>query len=153
MQCTRNILSREFISAFECTETEIRGLILCSAPATIKGTAFLAIQSLDAQTASEPEVHIYLPALKATKKISRSMSAQKQFFGSEFTLGRYHAEIDDSAKGQMDPLDSVSRQACGISRIYSPRRARIFARSDSCISIVKPITPIVWTASVAELNW
>ena len=80
-----NIISREFISAFERSDTQVRGLILFTAPESISGTVFLAVQQISDARAQEPEAHIYLPALNAIKKVNRSMPGQKQFFGSEFT--------------------------------------------------------------------
>ncbi|MCK5826867.1 MAG: outer membrane lipoprotein-sorting protein, partial [Desulfuromusa sp.] len=76
-----HIRTRKFISLRKDTDGERKQLIRFTAPADIKGTGFLTIEK---DGSSKTEQHLYLPALKRTRRIVASQKG-RSFVNSDFT--------------------------------------------------------------------
>lgn len=76
-----HIRTREFISLRKDNNAERKQLIRFTAPADIDGTAFLTIET---DNSSNTEQHLYLPALKRTRRIVASQQG-RSFVNSDFT--------------------------------------------------------------------
>ncbi|MEA3544242.1 MAG: outer membrane lipoprotein-sorting protein [Thermodesulfobacteriota bacterium] len=76
-----HIRIREFISMRKDTADERKQLIRFTSPADIKGTAFLTREKDNGQ---KTEQHLYLPALKRTRRIVTSQKG-RSFVNSDFT--------------------------------------------------------------------
>ena len=72
---------REFISLRKDNNGERKQLIRFTAPADIKGTGFLTIEK---DGSNKTEQHLYLPALKRTRRIVASQKG-RSFVNSDFT--------------------------------------------------------------------
>ena len=76
-----HIRSREFISLRKESNEDRKQLIRFTAPADIKGTSFL---TLEKDSNHKTEQHLYLPALKRTRRIVASQKG-RSFVNSDFT--------------------------------------------------------------------
>ena len=93
--------TREFISLRKDTNGERKQLIRFTAPADIKGTGFLTIEK---EGSSKTEQHLYLPALKRTRRIVASQKG-RSFVNSDFTyedmqrhpVAEWHYQLGETA--------------------------------------------------------
>jgi len=76
-----HVREREFISLRKDNDTERKQLIRFISPADIDGTAFL---TLETENSSNTEQHLYLPALKRTRRIVASQQG-RSFVNTDFT--------------------------------------------------------------------
>ena len=105
-----HVRSREFISLRKDDNAERKQLIRFTAPADINGTAFL---TLEKNGSSNTEQHLYLPALKRTRRIVTSQKA-RSFVNSDFTyedMQRHPVEEWDYA---LDGTETIAGHVCYI---------------------------------------
>ncbi|MGK2907460.1 MAG: outer membrane lipoprotein-sorting protein [Desulfuromonadales bacterium] len=105
-----HVRSREFISLRKDSNAERKQLIRFTAPADIDGTAFL---TFDADNSSDTEQHLYLPALKRTRRIVASQQG-RSFVNSDFTyedMQRHRVEAWDY---RLDGEDTFSGYPCYV---------------------------------------
>src|SRR6056297_2561896 len=76
-----HVREREFISLRKDNDAERKQLIRFISPADIDGTAFL---TLEKDNSSNTEQHLYLPALKRTRRIVASQQG-RSFVNTDFT--------------------------------------------------------------------
>jgi hypothetical protein len=104
------VRSREFISLRKDSNTERKQLIRFTAPADIAGTAFL---SLETDNSSNTEQHLYLPALKRTRRIVASQMG-RSFVNSDFTYEDMQRHPVEDWNYQLDGVGTISGHACYI---------------------------------------
>lgn len=104
------VRTREFISMRKDSQTERRQLIRFTAPADIDGTAFLTI---DADNSSKTEQHLYLPALKRTRRIVASQQG-RSFVNSDFTYEDMQRQPVEAWDYQLEGEETISGYACHV---------------------------------------
>lgn len=105
-----HVRSREFISLRKDSNAKRTQLIRFTAPADIDGTAFLNIEADDG---SNTEQHLYLPALKRTRRIVASQKA-RSFVNSDFTYEDMQRHPVEEWDYQSDGEETISGFACYI---------------------------------------
>jgi hypothetical protein len=105
-----HVRSRDFISLRKDSAAERKMLIRFTAPADIDGTAFLTI---DADNSSKTEQHLYLPALKRTRRIVASQKG-RSFVNSDFTYEDMQRHPVEAWDYQLEGEETISEHACYI---------------------------------------
>lgn len=105
-----HVRSREMTTLRKDSAGERRVVIRFNAPADIKGTAFLVIED---QNDHSTQQHLYLPALKRTRRI---VAAQKgrSFVNSDFTYEDMQRHPVEDWDYRLDADDSVQNQSCYV---------------------------------------
>ena len=105
-----HIRSREFISLRKDSNAERRQLIRFTSPADIDGTAFLTIEE---NGSSNTEQHLYLPALKRTRRIVASQKA-RSFVNSDFTYEDMQRHPVEEWNYTLDGTETIIGHVCYI---------------------------------------
>ena len=105
-----HVRSREFISLRKDDNVERKQLIRFTAPADINGTAFLTIES---NGSSNTEQHLYLPALKRTRRIVASQKG-RSFVNSDFTYEDMQRHPVEEWAYALDGTETIAGHACYI---------------------------------------
>lgn len=107
---------REYISLRLDTDTERKVLIRFTSPADIAGTAFLVREDMVTDTT---EQHLYLPALKRTRRIVASQQG-RSFVNTDFTFEDMRRQPLDDWDYQLDQPTEYQGRAC-YALISSPK--------------------------------
>lgn len=102
--------SRDFISARKDKGEERMQLIRFTSPADIRGTAFLTIEQ---EGSSKTEQHLYLPALKRTRRIVASQQG-RSFVNSDFTYEDMQRHPVDDWTYQIEGEENILGRTCYI---------------------------------------
>jgi hypothetical protein len=105
-----HVRSREFISLRKDSNAERKQLIRFTSPADIGGTAFLSIEAVSSSTT---EQHLYLPALKRTRRIVASQMG-RSFVNSDFTYEDMQRHPVEEWNYQIEGAEIISGHACYI---------------------------------------
>ena len=105
-----HVRTREYTYLRKDTKEERKQLIRFTAPADIDGTAFLTIEK---DFSSNTEQHLYLPALKRTRRIVASQKG-RSFVNSDFTYEDMQRYSVEAWSYQLDGEETVSGYACYI---------------------------------------
>ncbi len=105
-----HVRTREYNSLRKDTKDERRQLIRFTAPADIDGTTFLTIEK---DFSSNTEQHLYLPALKRTRRIVASQKG-RSFVNSDFTYEDMQRHSVSAWDYQLDGEEVVLGSACYI---------------------------------------
>lgn len=99
---------REYLSMRLDTPDERKVLIRFTSPADIAGTAFLVREDLATNTT---EQHLYLPALKRTRRIVASQQG-RNFVNTDFTFEDMQRQPLDNWHYQLDPPAEYQGRPC-----------------------------------------
>ncbi len=105
-----HVRTRQFISLRKDRDGERTQLIRFTAPADIEGTAFLTIE---ADNNSSTEQHLYLPALKRTRRIVASQKG-RSFVNTDFTYEDMQRHPVDAWTYQLDGEETLAGRGCHI---------------------------------------
>jgi len=105
-----HIRNRDYISLRKDSDAKRKQLIRFKSPADIDGTAFL---TLETDHNSNTEQHLYLPALKRTRRIVASQMG-RSFVNSDFTYEDMQRHPVESWNYQLDGEETISGHACYI---------------------------------------
>jgi len=105
-----HVRSREFISARKDRGEERMQLIRFTSPADIRGTSFLTIEQ---EGSSNTEQHLYLPALKRTRRIVASQQG-RSFVNSDFTYEDMQRHPVEDWTYQIEEEENILGRACYI---------------------------------------
>ena len=105
-----HVRNREYTSLRKDTNGERKQLIRFTAPADIDGTAFL---TLEKDHSSNTEQHLYLPALKRTRRIVASQKG-RSFVNTDFTYEDMQRHSVAAWDYQLDGEEVISGSACYI---------------------------------------
>ena len=105
-----HIRNRKYISLRKDSNEKRKQLIRFTAPADIDGTAFLTIET---DNNSNTEQHLYLPALKRTRRIVASQMG-RSFVNSDFTYEDMQRHSVEAWTYQLDGEETISGHACYI---------------------------------------
>ncbi len=105
-----HVRSREFISLRKDGNAERKQLIRFISPADISGTAFLTIE---ADNSSHTEQHLYLPALKRTRRIVASQKG-RSFVNSDFTYEDMQRHSVEAWNYELDGEETIAGHACYV---------------------------------------
>ena len=111
-----HIRSREFSSFRKDSNAKRKQLIRFTAPADIDGTSFL---TLETDNNSNTEQHLYLPALKRTRRIVASQKG-RSFVNSDFTYEDMQRHSVEAWSYQLEGEETIFGHACYI-LISSPK--------------------------------
>ncbi len=106
-----HVRNREFISLRKDSDSTRKQLIRFTSPADIDGTAFLTIEKNN--NSSNTEQHLYLPALKRTRRIVASQKG-RSFVNSDFTYEDMQRHPVEDWNYQLDGTETISGFACYI---------------------------------------
>ncbi len=101
---------REFVSLRKDFDGLRKQLIRFTAPADIAGTAFLNIEKVNAD---DTEQHLYLPALKRTRRIVASQMS-RSFVNSDFTYEDMHRHSVAEWQYALDGIEIIGEHDCYI---------------------------------------
>ena len=105
-----HIRTREFISMRKDDNQQRKLLIRFTSPADIDGTAFL---TLEKNHSSKTEQHLYLPALKRTRRIVASQKG-RSFVNSDFTYEDMQRQPVAEWNYQLIGEEKIGRSDCYI---------------------------------------
>jgi len=105
-----HIRTREFISMRKDDDQQRNLLIRFTSPADIDGTAFL---TLEKNNSSKTEQHLYLPALKRTRRIVSSQKG-RSFVNSDFTYEDMQRHPVTEWNYQLKGEEKISGSDCYI---------------------------------------
>jgi outer membrane lipoprotein-sorting protein len=105
-----HVRNREYISLRKDNNAKRKQMIRFTAPADIDGTAFL---TLETDHNSSTEQHLYLPALKRTRRIVASQKG-RSFVNSDFTYEDMQRHPVEDWDYQLDGEENISGHACYI---------------------------------------
>jgi len=105
-----HVRNREYTSLRKDINDVRKQLIRFTAPADIDGTTFL---TLEKDFSSNTEQHLYLPALKRTRRIVASQKG-RSFVNSDFTYEDMQRHSVDAWNYQLNGEETVSGKACYI---------------------------------------
>jgi hypothetical protein len=105
-----HVRTREYISQRKDSEENRSQLIRFTAPADIDGTAFLTIEK---DLSTNTEQHLYLPALKRTRRIVASQKG-RSFVNSDFTYEDMQRHSVEAWDYQLDGEEVVLGKDCYI---------------------------------------
>ena len=105
-----HVRTREYISMRKDSEAKRSQLIRFTAPADIDGTAFLTIEK---DFSTNTEQHLYLPALKRTRRIVASQKG-RSFVNSDFTYEDMQRHSVEAWDYQLAGEELVSEKSCYI---------------------------------------
>ena len=105
-----HIRSREFSSFRKDSNARRKQLIRFTAPADIDGTSFL---TLETDNNSNTEQHLYLPALKRTRRIVASQKG-RSFVNSDFTYEDMQRHSVEAWSYQLEGEETIFGHACYI---------------------------------------
>ena len=103
-----HVRSREFISLRKDSPAERKLLIRFTAPADIDGTAFLTIET---DNSANTQQHLYLPALKRTRRIVASQQG-RSFVNSDLTYEDMQRHPVEAWEYRLDGEETVSGHPC-----------------------------------------
>lgn len=105
-----HIRSREFISLRKDKGDNRMQLIRFTSPEDIKGTGFLTLEEEDS---SKTEQHLYLPALKRTRRIVSSQKG-RSFVNSDFTYEDMHRHPVNEWEYNIEGEERILDRACYV---------------------------------------
>lgn len=103
-----HVRTREFISLRKDNENERKQLIHFTAPADINGTSFLTLEKTGS---NDTEQHLYLPALKRSRRIVASQKG-RSFVNSDFTYEDMQRHPVAEWNFQLDGEETIAARSC-----------------------------------------
>lgn len=103
---------REYMSLRLDSADKRKVLIRFTAPADIAGTAFLVVED---NSSGDTEQHLYLPALKRTRRIVASQQGRK-FVNSDFTYENMHRQPLQNWNYQLEDSRAYIGRKCYVLR-------------------------------------
>ena len=105
-----HVRTREFLSLSKDSDTERKQLIRFTAPADISGTGFL---TLEKKKNNKTDQHLYLPALKRTRRIVASQKG-RSFVNSDFTYEDMQRHPVENWDYHLDSPEKLSGSNCYV---------------------------------------
>ena len=138
-----HVRTREYISMRKDTGEMRSQLIRFTAPADINGTAFLTIEK---DFSTNTEQHLYLPALKRTRRIVASQKG-RSFVNSDFTYEDMQRHSVEEWNYQLEGEEIISGKSCYI-LVSTPKESTETQYSKTMAWIEKssfiPLKTVFW---------